>query len=104
MDLDFKMKLLREAYRLIVAATKNADCRHFSTLRLDGGKAIMNHADGIKPLTREGLVRIYSGMSVAPADIRSLRGHVQPRPRDGVALCALRFTFAPFTSRRSPRS
>ena len=42
MDLDFKVKLIREAYRL---TCRNEKCGlpHFSTLRLNGGKAVMNH-------------------------------------------------------------
>ena len=74
-----------------------------STIRLDAGKAVMKHADGIKPLTKEVLARIYPGMRVAPADIRSLHGHVQP-PRAGTAWRALGSTFASFTSWRPPRS
>jgi hypothetical protein len=62
----------------------------------------MNHADGSN-IDKRGVVRIYSGMSVAAADIRSLHGHVHPRPRDGAALRVLSFTFASFNSRRPPR-
>jgi hypothetical protein len=69
----------------------------------NGGKAVMNHADGIKPLTKEVLARIYPGMSVAGADIHSLHGHVQP-PWAGRALRVLGSTFASFTSWRLPRS
>src|SRR5262245_35551735 len=103
MDLDFnQMKLLREAYRLTVAATKNADCRFLDT-RIGRKESRHEPCRWTKPLTEEGLVRIYSAMSVAPADIRSLHGHVQLPPRDRAALRALRFTFALFTSRRPPR-
>jgi hypothetical protein len=63
----------------------------------------MNQADRIKPLTKEVLARIYSRMSVAAADIRSLHGHVQP-PWAGAALRVLRSTFASFTSWRPLRS
>jgi hypothetical protein len=94
----------RLAGRLTIAAMKEWDCRPFSALRLDREKAVMNHAGGIKHLTNEAPVRIHLPMSVAPADIRSLRGHVEPRSWDGAALRALRFTFASFTSRRRPRS
>ena len=63
----------------------------------------MNHADGIKPLTKEVLASTYAGMSVAEADIRSLHGHVQPSWA-GTALRILRSSFASFTSWRPPRS
>jgi hypothetical protein len=54
-------------------------------------------------LTKEGLTRIYLGMS-APANIRSLHGNVRSHPWAGAVLRALRFTFASFISWRQPRS